>query len=993
MEDQENKENEEQNLAQQVAEQGKQMAEQVIKDEAKKKHEKKLAIKLAPFIIKGVIILLIITVVLGGILAFFNTLVEIGKKIVSSAIMLVTTGDNGPLAPNPKELIEQINKELEEAGIDKDGLFLGSNLQADLYLYKFMVSALSTQLPYIKDGPEKTLLDIANISAGSTVPVINTWNTIKDKFGEVVQGIVKIKRQTGNKNIDLTYKKYDSFKELVDNNDTKALECFAIDENWMLCIAKLHKTTTKNSDGTTTEENTIEEIKMPYQQLISGYAVPFEFFITLQLISQNAEYVSAVADLVKDGEIELTIFDSTQVITTEYIYKYRVRTKWIEQKEVEKQSYTNTVSNRSILNRDNSIREIQQIAATKSQIFVGNTFEDVRNKIINYLRGQGCTSNINITPNVTNNVVWQTSSTKYTASIRVQENINQWRGQVTITDTLIGGQTTPEGPGNQEGNNPETPDPEDQEQTNPQEPGTEIIEIQRDEIGEEQTETTVRIEETNSVTAAVTKADVWVIKKETTYNNDNKQLEYPYTKEGSSTTLDDEATKEEIEGTKEGSWKVERSQTTKQIVEKNEWQIQTNTMDIDESKFLGLWKNSLGIIGLPYESNGVLVKYALPYSLLKSESPVGNILSAEEMLYDQLEKSESTQLNAQIMRYLISYYKDPETAVKPDLSIFDTNEFTDITYSSSTVKDFIHYFEGTPKELGNQYVVFDDGFGNLTVGWGIYIQKHTSRFTARGINISNLTVGSTIDKTIVDSIEDEIIEEYRSAVIQATSGLELEEYQIDALTSRVYNCGIGGGLKGFVQSYNQYGNTEELYENLLNSPITSNGKVAPGLVTRRKDEWNLFHRGYYVNTNSYYTELSGKYASTILEKSKQCHDYLRNNKYTYKQAGISVPITSSVKTVDCSSFVSWVLYEAGFTEFAGHQKTSSYFRRNPMNWQKISKANLQAGDILVYTGHVEIYAGDGKYYNCGGNSSIQAVAPSTMGKGINSSEFLFGLRP
>lgn len=320
--------------------------------------------------------------------------------------------------------------------------------------------------------------------------------------------------------------------------------------------------------------------------------------------------------------------------------------------------------------------------------------------------------------------------------------------------------------------------------------------------------------------------------------------------------------------------------------------------------------------------------------MFKYESPVGNILSSEELLYDQLEKSENTQMHAQLMRYLINYYKDPDTAVKPDLSIFNANEFKDIMYGSSTVKDFIHYFEGAPKESGNQYIVFDDGFGNLTVGWGIYIQKHTSRFLARGINTSNLKLGSTIDKTIVDSIEDEIIEEYRNAVIQATTGLGLEEYQIDALTSRVYNCGIGGGLSGFVQNYNQYGNTDALYENLLSKPTTSNGKVAVGLVRRRKEEWDLFHTGYYANTNSYYTELSGRYANTILEKAKQCHDYLRDNKYKYAQAGISVPITSSVKTVDCSSFVSWVLYESGFTEFIGHQKTASYFRKNPMNWQK-----------------------------------------------------------
>ena len=50
---------------------------------------------------------------------------------------------------------------------------------------------------------------------------------------------------------------------------------------------------------------------------------------------------------------------------------------------------------------------------------------------------------------------------------------------------------------------------------------------------------------------------------------------------------------------------------------------------------------------------------------------------------------------------------------------------------------------------------------------------------------------------------------------------------------------------------------------------------------------------------------------------------------------------------------------------------------NPYGWEEISKENVQPGDILVYSGHVEIYAGTDNYgntlvYNCGGNDSINA---------------------
>lgn len=129
------------------------------------------------------------------------------------------------------------------------------------------------------------------------------------------------------------------------------------------------------------------------------------------------------------------------------------------------------------------------------------------------------------------------------------------------------------------------------------------------------------------------------------------------------------------------------------------------------------------------------------------------------------------------MRELIAYYKaGGDYTIDIDLSIFDVSEFTGVAlYGSSTAKDFIHYFEGTPKQTadGLQYVVFDDGAGNLTVGWGVYIDAHKARFAARGINASTLKVGSTVDKSIVDSIEDEIIEEYRNYVIQVVRRIRI----------------------------------------------------------------------------------------------------------------------------------------------------------------------------------------------------------------------------
>lgn len=871
MEDQENEE-QEQGLGEQAVETGKQVVEQAAKEGAKqiakqagkvaaegvKSLAAKFIIPALPYILGAVLILLLIL----GIYAIKDKIAETLNNIATSIVDFVGMGDNGPVIPSANEMTDLIDKALKEQGIDITTLDMGNEKQTKLYLYKFMAASLSTQLPYIKESTGEKLIDIAK----------KGWLLYElDKKNEV-NGIVHIKRDSGNGAKDLTFKKYEDFAKMIEENNTDAVNYFSIDKDWMLCIAKHNSTTTTDSSNNTTTEHRLEEVKIPYQTMVSKYSVPFEYFIALQQITLNPEYVSAVADLIQNqGEIDLTIFDSTEEITTEYTYKYKTMKRWSTEEP----------------KKDSS----------------GNTIEEETE------------------------TVWHDTK---------EENLT------------------------------------------------------------EQSEKTVTVEKINSVTANITMAKVWVIDVTATYDKSNT-TEYPYGENGTTTKLDNETPPPEKT---QGEWKVARSQTIKEIINKQEWKLASSDVKIESDTFLGLWRNKSGNYeeNAPYEKKpkGIKVKYKKPDGLFIKEAPIENILSSEDWLYELLEKSENTQTHAQLMRYLIALYKangdESKVDVEIDLDIFDPNEFTEISYGSNTLKDFIHSFEGTPPESGGKYVVFDDGFGNLTVGWGIYINSHTGRFAARGINASTLRIGTTVEKSIVDSIEDEIITEYRKYVIEVTSGLDLEEYQIDALTSRAYNCGKNGGMSGFVKAYEQYGNTNALYENLLNKPITSKGEIAPGLVKRRQYEWELFHRGYYYNTNTYYSA-SGKYSKNIVENAKKCHDYLRTNGYKYQQAGISIPITNSVKTVDCSSFVSWVLYESGFKQFAGWQKTASYFERNPMNWEKVTKDKLQPGDILVYTGHVQIYAGDGKYYNCGGDTSISHEAPSTYGTSINDSSFKFGLRP
>lgn len=116
----------------------------------------------------------------------------------------------------------------------------------------------------------------------------------------------------------------------------------------------------------------------------------------------------------------------------------------------------------------------------------------------------------------------------------------------------------------------------------------------------------------------------------------------------------------------------------------------------------------------------------------------------------------------------------------------------------------------------------------------------------------------------------------------------------------------------------------------------------------------------------------GSISSTIIQKAAEIKTYISANGYKYSSTSTKKVPSENIRIVDCSSYVSWVLYAAGVTGFgAGDQTTSYTFNNNPWNFTVVSKDQAQAGDILVYNGHVEIYAGNNTCYNAGADSVIK----------------------
>lgn len=298
--------------------------------------------------------------------------------------------------------------------------------------------------------------------------------------------------------------------------------------------------------------------------------------------------------------------------------------------------------------------------------------------------------------------------------------------------------------------------------------------------------------------------------------------------------------------------------------------------------------------------------------------------------------------------------------------------------------------------------------------------------------------GAWIPADIVDEILDQEIEKWYATVTSETADLNLKEYQIFALTSRALNCGYNYHLAydsspsnnniDFLTAYNTYwnGDTDDKYDALVEkygsseinseqeAEILSNVDYSNKLFSeylagpnnggeldnRRKSEWILFTTGYYgFNTNikKFYSESGG----TIVECAEYIHKYMEDNNYTYCVKGTNryeecgefgkyphglndtfEESKTGFHNSCCATFVSWVLQDAGYVTKEEHiqyglngANNLSRFLENKKGWTRVNSDQMEAGDIMVYDGHVQIYAGDGTTYNAGSGPNIRRDSP------------------
>lgn len=361
--------------------------------------------------------------------------------------------------------------------------------------------------------------------------------------------------------------------------------------------------------------------------------------------------------------------------------------------------------------------------------------------------------------------------------------------------------------------------------------------------------------------------------------------------------------------------------------------------------------------------------------------------------------------------------------VKYDFSEFDPDNFSNISGNAGGLTIFQEYLHSWENDVlwkyvngeisyssyvakyvtedKSQYISFTDGDGRVNFSYGIYYYNQNSgsynnEALFENAGVSDLSqyayIGAKLDVEIVDEVERQYIQNSLNYIKETTeaAGITLNEHEIQGLLPLCYQWGNNIITESFIDAYKQYGNTEELRQNFEHHgdyPFLS-GDTTSGYeqeVRRGNANWKLFHEGIYTTSDgrildpSNYSSGSTAGTGKIVEEAVAVHKYLRENGYYYAQAGIAVPNTSG-RTIDCSSYTTWVLVNCGISGFTEgmYQWTSGDFTSNPQGWQEVSVSEAQPGDIVTYSGHVEIIAavdsGDRFIvYNCGGDESIQSA--------------------
>ena len=442
---------------------------------------------------------------------------------------------------------------------------------------------------------------------------------------------------------------------------------------------------------------------------------------------------------------------------------------------------------------------------------------------------------------------------------------------------------------------------------------------------------------------------------------------------------------------------------------KDHIKISGNNIEIDQDylsqakkrlKKLGINPESLGLGNDEYLDRFLEAEIVTSYPYLGGDGLQGAV-------YFERAKSDGSTVQLQYMEYSLFYLNKDLGAI--DMTKYftvDANDWTvhivkvdgnieKINYKNMVSKFSMPFEFPACLAMVSQNPQFALAVVKLVKDSKIVITIAESKTTTTTTNTESYT------RTVADGEGN--VESQNNESAEPQVSVE-EVYSTDIFLSRAQTW-----ILNEITDFNYDDHTEDddpvVTELVSQSTTTADGKVV-SLTNRKNTKEVSRHYQRWVRGATKVIEKSSNFTNLILrdstitngqglvEVAKRCHDAIaQSGRFSYgaTSGGIPIDVTTDT-TVDCSGYVSWVLYEAGYKDMAGgqhntHNDSLGAYGKGK-GWDVITNTDeLKPGDICFWGGtlngaepyHVNIYVGEesGKklYYDCGCQSAIDALDP------------------
>lgn len=472
---------------------------------------------------------------------------------------------------------------------------------------------------------------------------------------------------------------------------------------------------------------------------------------------------------------------------------------------------------------------------------------------------------------------------------------------------------------------------------------------------------------------------------------------------------------------------VDSKQITTVRTISNKYDSGTEEKESNEQKVIDIFLNTEGFF------NQFNIKWMS--EILAQDEKTVNMIDLTKYLYNKAKEQYSGQQD------------DDE---KYSFDVYKNNDLNKIYGSSTILEEFIKGLENNALRLYmSNHVSVDEGeiYDYITTGDEPEYKMITNEYGGRGfgfnifhrlnetdwntgdgyedrivehyleVGVDNIksyvNMDQTMDTSTVDQVMRKEIQKWRDKVEESIEkiGLELEDYQIDALTTIAYEYGWSDEYAdNFAEAYQEYYEKDEKEKFQEEFKLPIEGDIRPFYVDdsdrntteeERKQNirnglvWELFDTGKYKTPNgevldpdSFNGMGDGEFLSVAYEVWLEvCQRFTSYGGSTTPPSGTQI---------DCSGYVSWVLYEYGVAtgnnhlvqEFQGWQHTTETLKT--VDWERMGfevipvaggqdvRSILQPGDILDRSvgdganGHtqivVEVKDGVVYTYDCGSAS-------------------------